>query len=122
MTGTTGQDADAVAAAKVRHGELPAERRRLEERAEAEIVALAGTLDEISALDADQREAEIEGWIRPPVAPEYDQRRRLVLVTHDWIGDRLGGHVHGARLLARSAEGHERTLADRDPLTPTEES
>ena len=104
--------AEAVAA-KARFGELTAERRGLEERAEREIAALAATLDELLGLDGEHRRAGERGWVLADKGRDGD----LPLVLHGWIGDRLADHV-GGRLL-RGAN-HEKTLADRDPLAEPE--
>ena len=102
-----------AAKAKDRFYELVDERRRLEERAEEEIAVLAGTLDELRDLDAEQRRAEVEGWIRAVAPKGFDQRPQLPVVLRDWIGDRMGEYVYGGR----PAGGQEETLAERDPLT-----
>ena len=102
-----------AAAAKARFGELTAERRRLEERAEREISALIATLDELLDLDGEHRRAGERGWVLADKGRDGD----LLVVLHGWIGDRLADHV-GGRLL-RGAE-HEKTLADRDPLAEPE--
>jgi hypothetical protein len=109
-----------AAKAKERFYELVGERRRLEERAEEEIAALVGTLDELRDLDAEQRRAEVEGWISDPKG--YDQRPRLLVVLHDWLGDRIGDHVYAGRTLGRAAVGHEEPLAERDPLTSEDQA
>ena len=110
----------ALRAEKARHEELVARRRSLEQRAEGEVSALAATLDELAALDPEQREAEVSAGIMDPPPKGFDQRPELHVVLRDWIGDRLdrfGAHPLAGPTPAKGAD-HEEALAERDPLTP----
>lgn len=102
-----------------RPGELAGERRRLEERAEAEMAALVGTLGELRALDHAQRrgagrEEARNAWVLDPEEGPSGTPR-LFRVLDGWIADRLGGPEGFANL--QRVAGHEKTLAERDPLT-----
>lgn len=94
------------------------ERRSLEERAEAEMAALLGTLGELRALDHAERrgagrEEARDRWVLDPEEGPSGTPR-LFRVLDGWISDRLGG-PEGFANLSRAA-GHEKVLAERDPL------
>lgn len=94
------------------------ERRGLEERAEAEMASLLGTLGELRALDhaqrrGDGREEARDRWVLDPEeGPSWTPR--LFRVLDGWIADRLGGPEGFANL--QRVAGYEKTLAERDPL------
>lgn len=70
--------------AKARYGELAAERYRLEERAEAEVLALRKTMDEIRDLDARQRREAHAGGEVADFTPAGT-------ILSGWLANRLGG-------------------------------